>query len=89
MGNKSETRPYENNNADDISMTDEVTIMSYSNGNVAVNNFPANPARALEIMLLGIKAITEYFIDAAIDGKIMRDPKVIAVSHASSISRLN
>ena len=69
-------------------ITTKITINEFSNGNVNIDGFPMNAGKALEIMLLGIKAITDFFINAAIDGKLKRDSKIVTPS-MSDIARLN
>jgi len=65
-----------------------ITIREFSNGNVTVEGFPMNVGDALEIMLLGIKAITDFFINAAMDGKLKRGSNIIAPS-VNDIAKLN
>jgi len=69
-------------------ITTKITINEFSNGNVTVDGFPMNAGEALEIMLLGIKAITDFFINAAMDGKLKRGSNIIAPS-VNDIVRLN
>jgi len=69
-------------------LTNVLTIKEFSDGNVTVEGFPLNVGQALEIMLLGIKAITDFFINAAIDGKLERESKIIAPD-LSDIIKLN
>jgi len=77
-----------NNKGDKPYIKNLLTIREFSNGNVTVEGFPMNVGDALEIMLLGIKAITDFFINAAMDGKLKRGSNIIAPS-VNDIAKLN
>ena len=66
----------------------QMTITHFENGNTSVNGFPLNAGEAIEMLALAIKAITDYFINAAIDGKIKREEKIIA-PNLNDIIKLN
>ena len=82
--------PYnlKNEQQDSTKVIHEMTVTSFENGNVSVRGFPLNIGEALEMLLLAIKAVTEFFINAAIDGKLKREAKFV-VSSQDKVNYLN
>ena len=74
-----EQAPYgKNEQQDSPKVVCTMTVTRFENGNVNVNGFPSNIGEALEMLLLAIKAVTDFFINAAIDGKLKREEKFVA-----------
>ena len=68
--------------------TNQIRIKQFSNGNVTVEGFPYNPGEAYEILLLALKAMTDFFTNAALDGRLKRDSKIV-VPHMNDIINYN
>ena len=81
--------PYgKNEQQDSPKVVYQMTVTSFEGGNVRVKGFPLNISEALEMLLLAIKAVTDFFINAAIDGKLKREEKFVAPS-SSKPNNLN
>jgi len=66
----------------------QIIITRFKDDSTQVIGFPPNIREAIEDFTLGILAVAEYFINAAIDGRLKRSEKFVA-PEMNEVSKLN